>query len=918
MGRQYITTTSFTSPWVDTYPWDNGFKTKYGAPSTIFHSGTPGAIALRPKFTPNGNAIVYVYGTSPRIGAYPFSNSGGYGTAFVGSSPNPGATGSSLSFISQTEFAATSNSTPYAQTLTFSSTSGFGATRYTPPATAPTGGRYVSASSNVMFFSFLGTPFIGMWPATNPGFGTKFANPSPLPVSAPPALYGQFITHSANDVAICTNNSPHYSAYPWSISSGFGTRYTLPTNPGNITYAIEFSKDGQQLAIATAFTPYIFVYPWVTGTGPGTKFANPATLPAGQIRAISFGNSDIFIGHAGSPYLSVYPWSSSGFGTKYADPSTTITADTVVGTSYINVLGYTLNALPYAFNGLTYSQSGVYSTYENATELVMTDGLGTSRVQTVAYTEAGTYAETYVQLDLGKASVINGIVVGTDYSGNMGFSQVYTDNKDLSVSTNGSSWTTVGSTGTFASSIKTVSITPVSARYIKVSKPGGDASASYLPVTQFYPTTTSSYQFNGIAANLVKASAPKVLVADATLFTLTGNETNLTKSTAYSLVTTAGAYGETGQSITLLLTPASATSYTMTATTVSFAETGIAAGLKVDRVVAATTQSFALTGIATNLKAARTITGAVRTFALTGIANRLATTRTISASTTSFALTGQSAGLQFSHKVTASPASFALTGVSATLVAERRTACATGSFTLTGINSGLATTRTITVSAATFSLTGYDASLVATTAKTLFAAIGHFALTGVDSHLAAIRTVSIDTGTFALSGQSVTLKVGRVVGATTGTFALAGSAAVLIHNFNLLASSRLFALSGIAAAITTSRKVAPDSGNFVEFGKVIGLYYGRIALGATGQFLLTGNTVNLEELKGIVAGTGQFALSGIDSILVGPLPPVIRSIVLGEATIAPITTSEIVVSSTFALGNNGSCHDYTSLYSESS
>ena len=52
------------------------------------------------------------------------------------------------------------------------------------------------------------------------------------------------------------------------------------------------------------------------------------TLPQ-QMQAEGAGNwpdppyaGTIAVAHGTSPYITAYPWSSSGFGTKYSDPST--------------------------------------------------------------------------------------------------------------------------------------------------------------------------------------------------------------------------------------------------------------------------------------------------------------------------------------------------------------------------------------------------------------------------------------------------------------------------------------------------------------------------------------------------------------------------------------------------------------------
>ena len=75
------------------------------------------------------------------------------------------------------------------------------------------------------------------------------------------------------------------------------------------------------IAVAHDTTPYISVYPWSSGFG--TKYANPTTLPAGTGRGVAFSpdGADIAVAHRTLPFISVYSW-SSGFGTKYADPAT--------------------------------------------------------------------------------------------------------------------------------------------------------------------------------------------------------------------------------------------------------------------------------------------------------------------------------------------------------------------------------------------------------------------------------------------------------------------------------------------------------------------------------------------------------------------------------------------------------------------
>jgi hypothetical protein len=77
------------------------------------------------------------------------------------------------------------------------------------------------------------------------------------------------------------------------------------------------------LAVGHSNSPYVTVYPW-SSSGFGTKFANPATLPAGTGLGVAFSpaGTEIAISHVNTPYITAYSWSVSGFGTKFANPAT--------------------------------------------------------------------------------------------------------------------------------------------------------------------------------------------------------------------------------------------------------------------------------------------------------------------------------------------------------------------------------------------------------------------------------------------------------------------------------------------------------------------------------------------------------------------------------------------------------------------
>ena len=85
------------------------------------------------------------------------------------------------------------------------------------------------------------------------------------------------------------------------------------------------SAPKQYVALGVDTAPYIHAYTWSSASGFGTKYANPSSLPANGVYGLKFSASGDAIVHAvaSAPFIGAYAWSSaSGFGAKYADPST--------------------------------------------------------------------------------------------------------------------------------------------------------------------------------------------------------------------------------------------------------------------------------------------------------------------------------------------------------------------------------------------------------------------------------------------------------------------------------------------------------------------------------------------------------------------------------------------------------------------
>jgi WD40 repeat protein len=178
------------------------------------------------------------------------------------------------------------------------------------------------------------TPFTTIYILTPTGFGTKFADPVTPPTGSG---YDIDFTAAGDAVAIAHGNSPFVTAYPWT-SNGFGSKYAnpspIPDANASEAQGVSFSPNNNSIALAHAAQPFVnkvqvSVYQWNSSTGFGSKYANPATttgiVDAGisSIRFSKNGQALAAGGNAGA-YINIYQFTfASGFGTKYSNPGTT-------------------------------------------------------------------------------------------------------------------------------------------------------------------------------------------------------------------------------------------------------------------------------------------------------------------------------------------------------------------------------------------------------------------------------------------------------------------------------------------------------------------------------------------------------------------------------------------------------------------
>jgi hypothetical protein len=273
-------------------------------------------------------------------------------------------------------FATQLNGTPQQNVYPFEST-GFG-TRFANPASQSSGGIAdvaVASNNDAVIYSRGSSPYQDAYPLTSTAYGTRFSNPADGLSFTSPLAVSLNASNSVVSFGGVVASSPPFSAWEFSTSTGYGTKYTNytytstvgqdvldsdwrpqgdswlaamqgttnkvavfkwssgwvddtrkspATQPSGQISSTRWSKDGNVVGVAHLGSPFVTAFPWDQTTYFGTKFSDPATLPTGVSTGVSFNVSDnaIVVSHENSPFITAYAFSTStGFGTKYADPT---------------------------------------------------------------------------------------------------------------------------------------------------------------------------------------------------------------------------------------------------------------------------------------------------------------------------------------------------------------------------------------------------------------------------------------------------------------------------------------------------------------------------------------------------------------------------------------------------------------------
>lgn len=161
------------------------------------------------------------------------------------------------------------------------------------------------------------SPFIKVYPWNDPGFGSPVAAPASLPAGR---VFGVEFSPAGTQIVLAHETSPRTVGYVW--SGGFGAKLNVAGGLPGSGRDVSFHPSGSHVAIAHSSSPFISVFPW-SSSGYGSKLANPSLTNLGTGLKVDFsddGNA-LALRHIGTDNITVWAW-SPGFGSRYSQPGT--------------------------------------------------------------------------------------------------------------------------------------------------------------------------------------------------------------------------------------------------------------------------------------------------------------------------------------------------------------------------------------------------------------------------------------------------------------------------------------------------------------------------------------------------------------------------------------------------------------------
>lgn len=225
-------------------------------------------------------------------------------------------------------------SSPWLAAYAWDDTSGWGAQYSAPtgmPADRPDGLRMNTGNTWVGVVSGQGagtTNAVGAYPwSASTGFGTRVATTSTTD------QYFDCAFHPNNDAFITVKGTANVQAWQWSNSTGFGTAYSNWTQPADSQFGIAFNNAGTAVVVGTRASMYLAATQWSSSTGFGTNYSASGLTSWGIVPRFSPQGTSLVVGtRTTTPAdfgIVAMPWNdSSGFGTRFSNPSSYTLAQT--------------------------------------------------------------------------------------------------------------------------------------------------------------------------------------------------------------------------------------------------------------------------------------------------------------------------------------------------------------------------------------------------------------------------------------------------------------------------------------------------------------------------------------------------------------------------------------------------------------
>lgn len=225
-----VTKTSFNPPgtvlsvvnyYPNCYMWNQGFGTKYAAPSTL------GGQTQHGTFNSTNTYYAFPSANVPRIFVYSWSDAGGFGAKSANPSTLPSYQGSGIAF---------------------------------------------TKDSAAIILTEAVDPFIHAYAFSNGTIGTKYANPATTILNPKSSGKPFAFSPTGNSFIVAISTSPWVHACSWSNAGGFGSKYANPASAvPDICNTVNFSKTGGSVMVGVSLSPNFFrAYKWTDAGGFGT------------------------------------------------------------------------------------------------------------------------------------------------------------------------------------------------------------------------------------------------------------------------------------------------------------------------------------------------------------------------------------------------------------------------------------------------------------------------------------------------------------------------------------------------------------------------------------------------------------------------------------------------------------------------